>query len=166
MTAKNVVATINDSGSHANLVRESAVKKPVSNVADIVNGVCANAAINRACFISDANHKTRCEPAEFAQCLRMSDAETFNQFCIEYGWLELSVDSGNDRVPSPCAIKLFHRRFGGANRRDPIEELSYLLKYIAKGGFDGVPAPAGWLLKVEEYIAHLKASRATADASY
>ncbi|AIP19776.1 hypothetical protein DO71_5622 [Burkholderia pseudomallei] len=165
MTTKDVIAVFHGNVRHADFVGKAVVEEPVSNVASIVNGVCANAAVNRACLISDANHETRCTSAEFARCVRMSDAETFNQFCIEYGWLELRVDSGSDRVPSPCAIKLFHRRFGGTNRRDPIEELSYFLKWISKGGFDGVPASAEWLSKVREYIAHLKASRATADAS-
>ncbi|WP_175783720.1 hypothetical protein [Burkholderia ambifaria] len=165
MTAENMVAAFNGTRRHADFVSEAAVSEPVSHVSNIVNGVCANATINHAGLISDADHKARCAPAEFSQCVRMSDAETFNQFCIEYGWLELRVESGNDRVPSACAIKLFHKRFGGTNRRDPIEELSYLLKYISSGGFDGVPAPVEWLSKAKEYIAHLKSRRAAPNAN-
>lgn len=165
MTTKNVVAAFDNDTCRADFVGEPAFKKPVRQLTNVRNDVHANAAMQFACIIANTNDEARCTSAEFARCVRMSDAETFNQFCIEYGWLELRVDSGNDRVPSPCAIKLFHRRFGGTNRRDPIEELSYLLKWISKGGFDGVPASAEWLSKVREHISHLKASRAAADAS-
>ncbi|VWC78027.1 hypothetical protein BLA18628_01018 [Burkholderia aenigmatica] len=159
VTSENMVATVDNDTRSADFVGEPAVKKPVRQLPHVGNDVRADATIQFACVVANTNNETRCASAEFSQCVRMCDAETFNQFCIEYGWLELLVDSGNDRVPSPCAVKLFHRRFGGANRRDPIEELRYLLKYIVIGGFDGVPAPAGWLLKVEEYIARMKSSR-------
>lgn len=165
MTAENMVAAFNGDLRRTDLVGESGVEKPVGYLPNVRNDVHANAAIQFACVVANTNDEARCTSAEFARCVRMSDAETFNQFCIEYGWLELRVDSGNDRVPSPCAIKNFHRRFGGKSLRDPIEELSYFLKWISKGGFDGVPASAGWLSKVAEYIAHLKAGRAAVNGS-
>lgn len=165
MTAENVVATFNDNSIHADFVGETVVEKPIRYLPRVRGNVRANEAIQIACVGANANDEARCTSAEFAQCVYMSEAETFNQFCIEFGWLELRVESGNERVPSPCAIKLFHRRFNSTSRRDPIDELSYFLKWISIGGFDGAPAPAEWLSKVREYIARQKASRTVADAS-
>nr|DAF77004.1 MAG TPA: hypothetical protein [Caudoviricetes sp.] len=165
MTAENMVAVFNGDLRGTDLVGESSVEKPVRHLPRIGNDVSADAAIQVACVVANTNHEARCTSAEFAQCVYMSEAETFNQFCIEFGWLELRVNSGNERVPSPCAIKLFHRRFDSTSHRDPIDELSYFLKWISIGGFDGAPAPAEWLSKVREYIARQKASRTVADAS-
>ncbi|NOK40861.1 hypothetical protein C7296_05175 [Burkholderia thailandensis] len=87
----------------------------------------------------------------------MGDAQTFNQFCVEFGWTNLQVDSGDDRVPSVAAIEFFHVTFARVLRRDSIEILGYLLKYATTGGFDGVPAPQDWLKKVAKYIAEANA---------
>ncbi|WP_175805373.1 MULTISPECIES: hypothetical protein [Burkholderia cepacia complex] len=151
--AEDVVTPVDRNLRIADFINEAAVDEPVAHVVSVRGDEHADAAIKFACLVSNAEHESRCTPAEFARCIRMSDAQAFNEFCVIYGWLELRFDGGDDRVPSPCAIKSFHKRFGGDQRRDPIEHLRYQLKYVSTGGFDGVPAPAEWLTKVQEYIA-------------
>jgi hypothetical protein len=165
LTAKDVIATIDHNGLHADFVGEVVSQEPVLKPKNVAATVAADAPVNITALVADADHESRAAAAEFFRRVRMTDAETFNQFCVEYGWLELRVDCGDDRVPSVAAVEFFHKRFGDLRTRDPLETLSYLFKYVSAGGFDGVSASADWLIKVREYIARLKASRLPIDTN-
>ncbi|WP_155628960.1 hypothetical protein [Burkholderia stagnalis] len=161
MTAKNMVAALNRDGLHSDLVGEAVFEKPVIQAENVSHAVHADASVDRAGFVADADHETRPGASEIARGFRMTDVETFNQLCVEFGWSGLRIDCGNDRVPSVAAVEFFHVKFARVLRRDPVEILGYWLKYATAGGFDGVPAPKDWLMKVSEYIAASTAARAT-----
>ncbi|WP_146034402.1 hypothetical protein [Burkholderia thailandensis] len=162
MTTKDVITAFHDNARHADFVGKAVVKEPVSQADDVACAVSADAPVKVPRFVTDTDHEARGAVAKFSRRVCMTDVETFNQFCVEYGWLELLVESGDDRVPSVADVEFFHKRFGGSNKRDALETLSCLYKYISKAGFDGVPAPADWLMKVHEYIARLKAGSTAA----
>ncbi|WP_157650161.1 hypothetical protein [Burkholderia ubonensis] len=153
---EDVVATVDRDGLDANLVDESVFLEPVIQTENVTHAVHAVASVNGAGFIANANHEARPGTSEIAHGF-LSDVEVFNQFCVEFGWCGLRVDSGDNRIPSVAAIEFFHVTFARVLRRDSIEILGYLLKYATTGGFDGVPAPQDWLKKVAKYIAEANA---------
>ena len=165
MTAKNMIAALKRDGLHPDFVGEAVFKKPVIQAENVSHAVHAVTPVDGAGFVADANDEARPGSSEIAHRFRMSDVETFHQFCVVFGWCDLRVDSGRDGVPAVAAVEFFHVTFARVLQRDPIEILGYLLKYATTGGFDGIPASRDWLLKVAKYIAACTSARATATAA-
>ncbi|WP_412525896.1 hypothetical protein [Burkholderia lata] len=161
MTAKDMVAALNRDGLHSDFIGEAVFKKPVIQAENVSHAVHADASVDGTGFVADTDHETRPGAPEIAYGFRMTDIETFNQLCVEFGWSGLRIDCSNDRVPSVAAVEFFHVQFVRVLRRDPVEILGYCFKYATTRGFDGVPAPKDWLMKVAQYIAAGAAARAT-----
>ncbi|WP_157647245.1 hypothetical protein [Burkholderia ubonensis] len=158
MTAKNMIAAVDNDALHANLVDEAVCLEPVFKAEGNAGAVDANSTVDVTSVVSNAEHDARGASAKLRRSVRITDAQLINQLCIEYGCPELCVNDSSNRVELARAAEYFHKHIGGKNRDKPVVALAYMRKYMSKG-IDGVPAPAEWLAKVDEYIARLKADR-------
>lgn len=150
---KDVMESVDGVALHTDFIGKAVLFKPFLQTPRVAAARASEESVDGAGLVANTYPKSRPTLHEGMERFRISDVDLFNQCCIEFGWLELRVQGGSDYVGTDAFVKSFHEQFAKVLRRDPLEILQILRKYAVTGGFDGIPAPEGWLKKVEQYIA-------------